>query len=152
MVIETRALAFDNLLIYKKRQLRSEWQEGIAIMEDFILTEGFYKNGPVFFSVEPVENEPSFGLFTYYLPINESVRLSDETVFQFQRKLHIPEALVLRQANEAADFYEAHEHIKQFAAQNDFEIDDTFYCVLLEVFDDFIIDLYVPIKSVGAVL
>src|SRR5690625_4893122 len=106
--IENRSLIFDNLLVYETRQLREDWQEGFFLMEDFTLLEGIYKNGPVFFSVAPEKGEDKFGHFTYYLPISEPVRLSDETDFRFSGKLYIEDALVLRQADEAVDRSEEH--------------------------------------------
>ncbi|WP_106496026.1 DUF5085 family protein [Lentibacillus sp. Marseille-P4043] len=149
MRIETRSLNFDNLLIYETRQLRKDWQEGFFLMEDFTLAEGIYKNGPTFFSVAPEKGEDKFGSFTYYLPISEPVTLADETDFQFQEGFHIEEALVLRQADEATDFHAAYAEIKKYAGKNNISIEDTFYCVLLEVFDEYIIDLYVPLKDRG---
>lgn len=146
MKIENRSLIFDNLLVYETRQLREDWQEGFFLMEDFTLLEGIYKNGPVFFSVAPEKNEDKFGYFTYYLPISEPVRLADETDFRFSEKLYIEDALVLRQADEAVDFHVAYQKVKDFATENAIPLEDTFYCVLLEVYGEFIIDLYVPIK------
>ncbi len=146
---ETRSLIFDNLLIYETRQLRKNWQQGFFIMEDFILAEGIYQNGPIFFSVSPEKNEDKFGKFTYYLPISEPVKLSDETDFHFQEKLYIKDALVLRQADQATDFHAAYQRIQEYAHLHDVPIDATFYCVLLEVYDDFIIDLYVPFNHRG---
>ncbi|WP_405101057.1 hypothetical protein [Oceanobacillus sp. FSL H7-0719] len=64
MNIEVRPLIFDNLLVYETKQLRTEWQEGLFLMEDITLTEDIYKNGPVFFSVTSEKNEDKFGHFT----------------------------------------------------------------------------------------
>lgn len=57
MQIEFRPLIFDDVLVYKMRQLRKDWQQGFFLMEDFTLAEGIYQNGPVFFSVTPEKNE-----------------------------------------------------------------------------------------------
>ncbi|WP_010532272.1 DUF5085 family protein [Lentibacillus jeotgali] len=149
MQIEVRSLIFENLLIYKTKQLREDWQMGFFMMEDFTLAEGIYKNGPTFFSVAPEKGENKFGNFTYYLPISEPVILSDETDFQFQERFHIEEALVLRQANETNDFHTAYKEVKKYANENNMLIADTFYCVLLDVFDEYIIDLYVPLQDWG---
>ncbi|NBJ70445.1 MULTISPECIES: hypothetical protein [Clostridia] len=149
MQFETRSLIFDNLLVYETRQLRKNWQQGLFIMEDFILAEGIYQNGPIFFSVSPEKNEDKFGKFTYYLPISEPVRLSDETDFFFQEQLYIKEALVLRQADQATDFHAAYKRVQEYAHQHDVPLEDTFYCVLLEVYDEVIIDLYIPLNNRG---
>ncbi|GAE32070.1 hypothetical protein [Halalkalibacter hemicellulosilyticus] len=149
MTIEKRALQFDNLLVYEKTQLRTDWQEGFFMMEDLLLSEGIYKTGPVFFSVAPAEGEKSFGHFTYYLPINEAVRLEDEPDFRFEETFRIEDALVLRQANESVDFHAANDRVREYANEQGILLEDTFYCVLLEVYGDMIIDLYVPIQGRG---
>ena|SRR5690625_1855663 len=98
MNIEKRSLIFDNLLVYETKQLRTDWQEGLFIMEDFTPAEDIYKNGSIFFSVASETNEDKFGHFTYYLPINEGVTLEDETHFQFHESFIVEEALAMRQA------------------------------------------------------
>lgn len=149
MGIEVRPLIFDNLLIYETTQLKEDWQEQYFMMEDFPLTKEIYKNGPIFFSVAPVENEEKFGQFTYYMPINVPVRLEDDKEFRCQNHFEIEEALCLRQADQELDFYAAYQKVKDYALVHKIELDDTFYCVLLDVYDELIIDLYVPIKEWG---
>lgn len=145
MNIQTKALKLNNLIIYQTRQLRTDWFEGIFIMEDFLLTEGIYKNGPILFSVEPEYNEEKFGNFTYYLPINEAVKLKETIEFSFIDELYVEEALLLRQAEEEVDFQSAFQKMKDYAVEYEIPIDDTFYCVLLEVYGEYMIDLYVPL-------
>ncbi len=147
MGIGVRSLIFDNLLAYETRQLKKDWLEPYFLMEDFTLTQDIYKNGPVFFSVSEESSDDLYAHFTYYLPINEPVRLADETHFRFQRKLHIEKALVLRQADEELDFQTAYKKLKDYAVTHHIPLEDTYYCVLLEVYDDYLIDLYVPIKE-----
>ncbi|WP_371069051.1 hypothetical protein [Sediminibacillus sp. JSM 1682029] len=147
-MIETRTLYYNNLLTYEMRDLKSNWQEGIFLMEELILAEGIYKNGPIFFSFCPEKNEEKFGKFTYYLPINEAVKLEDDsTDFSFQETFQIEEALTLRHADQEVDFYAAHQKVKDYAAEKNIGITDTFYCVLLEVYGDIIIDLFVPVED-----
>lgn len=147
MHIEKRSLLFDHLLVYETKQLRTDWQEGILILEDVTLALDIYKNGPIFFSVEEVDNEDEFGAFTYYLPLNEEITLEDETHFRYANNINVKNAIVLRQADQEADFHSAYRKVKEYAAQNDIAIEDKFYVVLIEVYGDIIIDLYVPIKS-----
>ncbi|MDE5415235.1 hypothetical protein [Alkalihalobacterium chitinilyticum] len=149
MIIEKRALQFDNLLVYEKTQLRTDWQEGFFMMEDLLLSGGIYKTGPVIFSVAPTEGENSYGHFTYYLPINEAVRLENEPQFRFEPTFQVEDALVLRQANEEVDFQAAYEKVREYASEQGILLEETFYCVLLEVYGDIIIDLYVPIQRRG---
>ncbi|WP_066074067.1 DUF5085 family protein [Neobacillus soli] len=149
MGIEVRSLYFSNVLVYETSQLKEEWQEPYFMMEDLALEKDFYKSGPVFFSVAPIQNEAKFGQFTYYLPINEPIPLEEEGDFRFLEKFSIEEALVLRQADQELDFYAAYQKIKDYASDQKIDLVDTYYVVLIEAYGDLIIDLYVPIKERG---
>lgn len=149
MRYEIRSLTFDHVLTYQTRQLRKEWQEGILFMEDFELIKDIYQNGPVFFSVEPEQDEEGFGNFTYYLPMNEAVVVEEDPHFAYLPQLHIEEAVVLRQAEQTIDFHAAYDKVKQYAKDSGIDLEETFYCVLLEVYGEYIIDLYVPVKNRG---
>lgn len=64
-------------------------------------------------------------------------------------KLYIEEALVLRQVDQEVDFHVAYRKVKDHAHHHNISLENTFYCVLLEVYDEYIIDLYVPVKKRG---
>ncbi|GAE95509.1 hypothetical protein JCM21714_4787 [Gracilibacillus boraciitolerans JCM 21714] len=149
MKIEKRAIQFDHLLVHETTQLREQWQDGVYVLEDLIITEGIYQNGPIFFSVSPTKNEEKYGDFTYYMPINGAVSLENETDFHFVRDFFVEEALVMRQADQEIDFYAAKEKLEDYAAESNIKLDDTFYMVLLEVYGDIIIDLYIPVQNRG---
>lgn len=150
MGIKMKPLQFDNLIVYKTNQHKSKWDEGVFAIEDFPLNREIYKSGPVFFSFSPEASGSEEGVFTYYLPINDSVNLNDETGFTFQNRFAVENALVLRQADEETNFTEAYQKIKDYADSNSIMIENTYYCVLLDVYGEYIIDLYVPIKEAGA--
>src|SRR5699024_10641379 len=69
MHFEIRSLVFDNLLTYETKQLRTDWQEGIFVMEDFTLAEGVYKNGPIFFSLAPEEMKGGLVILRIICPL-----------------------------------------------------------------------------------
>jgi len=48
MKFEKKSLIFDYVITYQTRQLRTDWHEGILLMEDFTLTKNIYQNGPIF--------------------------------------------------------------------------------------------------------
>ena len=149
MRIEKRSLIFNNVLTYKTEQKKENWQEAIFLLEEFTLTKDVYKNGPVFFSFVQNRGDETSGKFTYYLPISSPVVLVDESDFTFHDNLSIGSALALRQADEKMDFAAAYEEVKAYAFTQQIELDSTYYCVLLDVYGDIIIDLYVPIKGQG---
>ncbi|NCG67879.1 hypothetical protein GWJ21_07915 [Bacillus coagulans] len=147
MKIEKRPLLFDNVLVYETTQLKEDWTESYLMMEGLPLLENVYQNGPVFFSVAPVEGEEKFGHFTFYLPINLPVQTNNEKPVHFQERFELNNALCLRQADEELDFYAAYEKVKKYAEKENIKLKDIYYIVLLEVFDDVLIDLYVPIEE-----
>lgn len=149
MKFEKKSLIFDYVITYQTRQLRTDWQEGILLMEDFTLTKNIYQNGPIFFSVESELNERHFGRFTYYLPINEEVILGENPHYGFLKQFRLKDALVLRQADQEVDFHVAYEKLKQYAKEQKISLENKFYCVLLNVYGDYIIDLYVPVIKAG---
>ncbi|MFF2753562.1 hypothetical protein ACFVR1_07345 [Psychrobacillus sp. NPDC058041] len=147
MGIDMCSLVFNNVLTYEVVQKKEDWQEGITIMEDTIVNKDVYKNGPLFFSFSPNSAEGKTGKFTYYLPINSTLHLTEESNFSFQDSLILERALLLRQQD--IDFYSAYETFENYANFHQIELDKKYYCVLLEVYDDYIADFYVPIKEQG---
>ena len=149
MGIGLYSLVLDNVLTYEVEQKKEEWQNGVYEMENFTLNKDVYKNGPVVFSCKQNTSDKNAGRFTYYLPISSSVVLSDESVFKFQETFVLEKALLLRQADLELDFYAAYEKVISYANSNHLEVEDTYYCVLLEVYGEYMIDLYVPLKEQG---
>lgn len=149
MGIEICSLVFENVLTHEVEQKKADWQECIYMLEDFTLNKDVYRNGPLCFSFEQSPTDEKSGRFTYYLPISSPVVLSDEQDFSFQDILVLERALVLRQADQEMDFYAAYEKIKSYANAKGITLAETYYCVLLEVYGDYIIDLYVPVIGQG---
>ncbi|MFJ7970338.1 DUF5085 family protein [Psychrobacillus sp. NPDC096389] len=149
MGIEMCSLVFENVLTYEVEQKKADWQESIYMLEDFTLNKDVYRNGPLCFSFEQSPTDEKSGRFTYYLPISSPVVLSNEEDFSFQDILVLERALILRQADQEMDFYAAYEKIKSYASARGIKLAETYYCVLLEVYGDYIIDLYVPVVGQG---
>lgn len=149
MGIEMCSLVFENVLTYEVEQKKADWQESIYMLEDFTLNKDVYRNGPLCFSFEQSPTDEKSGRFTYYLPISSPVVLSNEEDFSFQDILVLERALILRQADQEMDFYAAYEKIKSYANARGIKLAEIYYCVLLEVYGDYIIDLYVPVVGQG---
>lgn len=149
MGIELCALMFENLLVFNAEGNKENWQEGIYHLEDIALTKDVYRNGPLFFSFKRVKDNDSFGKFTYYLPINSQVEVAEDANFSFQKHFKVDRALLLRQADEKLNINTAFDEIKSYSNLNNIEIEDYYYCILLNVYGEYIVDLYVPLKSQG---
>ncbi|MGF2614301.1 hypothetical protein FZC84_19350 [Rossellomorea vietnamensis] len=148
MEIRRASLYFDHLMTYSMEGKKEDWQEGFAVLEELELEQRVYKNGPVFFTFKSHDTGDT-GEFTYYLPINEEVEMAGDSDIQYQEKVDVPDALLLRQADQYQDFNQAYASIKNYSSENGVDVEDTFYCVLLEVYDDIILDLYVPVAGSG---
>lgn len=145
--MEIRSLQFDHLITFQMRDVKENWLEGVKVIEDFPLNHEIYKNGPVFFSFE-ADSTGNEGLFTYYLPINEAVEFDEDvTDFAYLNQFRLDRALLLRQAQEEVDFSAAYEKIQDYAKGQNLPTEDSFICVLLEVYGEYMIDLYVPLKD-----
>lgn len=149
MGIELCSLVFDNVLSFQVKDKKENWQEGISLLENFTLNNEVYKNGPIFFSYKEDSNDRENGLFNYYLPISTAVVLHEDTNFSFIEHLEVERALLLRQAEQEVDFTAAYDKVKSYALENEMELEDNYYCVLLDVYGEYIIDLYVPVKGQG---
>ncbi|RIW29376.1 hypothetical protein D3H55_19125 [Bacillus salacetis] len=148
MDIRRGSLYFDHLMTYSMIGKKEDWQEGFAVLEELELEQRVYKNGPVFFTFKSNEAGGE-GEFTYYLPINEEVEMAGDSDIQYQEKVDVRDALLLRQADQYQDFNQAYDSIKTYASENGVDVEDSFYCVLLEVYDDIMLDLYVPVAGTG---
>lgn len=149
MGIELCALMFENLLVYQTEAEKENWQDGIYYLEDLALSKDVYRNGPLFFSYKEKGDSISLAEITYYLPISSPVEVSEDSDFTFQKEFKLDRALLLRQADEKLDIKVAFTEIKSFSNENKMEIEDYFYCVLLNVYGEYIVDLYAPLKSQG---
>ncbi|MEK4523007.1 DUF5085 family protein [Psychrobacillus sp. FSL W7-1493] len=149
MGIELCALMFENLLVYKTEGKKESWQEGIYYLDDIALSKDVYRNGPLFFSYKGNDTDQTLGEFTYYLPISSPVEVTEDSDFTFQKDFKLDRALLLRQADEKLDINIAFAEVQAFSNENNLEIEDYFYCILLNVYGEYIVDLYAPLKSQG---
>ncbi|MER2261391.1 MAG: DUF5085 family protein [Psychrobacillus sp.] len=149
MGIELCALMFENLLVYQTEGEKDNWQEGIYYLEDIALSKDVYRNGPLFFSYKEKVDNSGLIEFTYYLPISSQVEVTEDSDFTFQKDFKLDRALLLRQADEMLNINVAFDEIKSFSNENNMEIENYFYCVLLNVYGEYIVDLYAPLKSQG---
>ncbi|WP_314067552.1 hypothetical protein [uncultured Vagococcus sp.] len=146
MKINRQPFVMENLLSIKAVAKEETWFNGIIELKSYMLDEGLYQTGPVFFSVEEVEGEPTLKSFEYYLPISWEIGL-EEAEISFVSSLELKDALVLRQADSAGEFTEAIEKIKKYAELEKIELEKKAYCVCTEVYEEFIIDIFMEIKG-----
>ena len=147
MAMERHPIRFDQVLTYQVEQRKEDWQEPFSRLESYILEQGVYQNGPAFFAFEPSAENPSTGLFTYYLPVNAPVEPDQGSGFGYVEHFHSGDALTMRQAEQEPDFDAAFKKVQDHAAREGIVIGDRYYCVLLRLYDDVIINLVVPLEG-----
>ncbi|MFG6495750.1 DUF5085 family protein [Fictibacillus sp. UD] len=145
--MEVSSLQFDSVLVYRKHDLKENWQEGLHDLEEIELNQEVYKNGPVFFSCTDDAYDRDKGAFTYYLPINQPVGVREDAEIQYLEQVQIDKALTLRQADQETNFSAAYEKVKKYAERENIALSDTYYCVMLDVYGEIMIDLYVPLAE-----
>ncbi len=143
--MEVRSLQFNHVVVYRTRSTKENWQKGIHFLEELELERSIYKNGPVFFSFDQDTDKADFGEFTYYMPINTDIEIEKSTEIEYIDTFSLEQALVYRQADQELDFTTAIQKIRDYSKKEKIHIGDRYFCVLLPVYGDIIIDLYVPI-------
>lgn len=146
MNFEIRDLYFDHIITYCDNLSRKDWLTGILLLENMSLVKDIYQNGPIIFSLDSKDKDNETVEFTYYMPINEAVVFDDESYYAYLPKLHIQNALTLRQDYREANFQKAYKRLTNYAKHQEISLGEKLYCVLLESYGEYIIDLYVPIK------
>lgn len=96
-----------------------------------------------------MENEPEYGEYTYSVPVNERVKLGENSAYEYVDGLIIEEALCVRFTDEDGDIEEAYNLIHEFAEQHHIKLENSFYHVCLDVYGDMWLDIYAPIIEVG---
>ncbi len=145
MAMERRPLVFDRVLTYQTEQQKADWQEPIGALETILLDKGVYQNGPIFFTFDGKEGAET-GTFTYYLPVSEPMAIEDSG-FGYMERFHSGDALVMRQAEQEPDFDAAFGKVRMHAEKEGIVLGQNYYCVLIDVYGDIIIDLAVPVEG-----
>lgn len=111
--MEIRGLHFYHLIMFRVRDQKENWLEGIKVMEDFPLNHEVYKNGP---------SDPTASVMTaeIFRPIEENdiSQISSEEDVNFRSYFSIDGMLMTRitdQFDEQSQvkFWELAEHIQQ---------------------------------------
>ncbi|WP_086314730.1 hypothetical protein A5821_002343 [Enterococcus sp. 7F3_DIV0205] len=149
MKIEQRPLYMKNLINFSREILPKEWETGLNTLQVLELNEGLYQSGPLFFSIKDIQDHEEKS-FTFYMPINWATEIPPELdSLTFTEELSIRNAVMLRQADNEDNFLAAREKIEQYAKENQITLEDTSYVICTDVFGEYVLDIYIPIKDVS---
>ncbi|MBP2099085.1 hypothetical protein [Enterococcus rivorum] len=73
MKFERLPFIMKNLIRYQATMKENDWNKGFDLLRSIEFQEGVYKTGPMFFSMEPAENEPRYRNFEFFMPVNFQV-------------------------------------------------------------------------------
>lgn len=149
MKIQYKALSLLNLISITQIVKKEDWLLPAIALRNQVVHNGIYAVGPVLFKYQPLENEPEYGEYTYSVPVNERVKLGENSAYEYVDGLIIEEALSVRFTDEDGDIEEAYNLMHEFAEQHHIKLDNGFYHVCLDVYGDMWLDIYAPIIEVG---
>lgn len=145
MKIHEGSFVLTNVLSLKQTVDNEEWSDIAILLRNHVVTEGIYPIGPVVFEREQVEGEPNMGTYTFYVALNEKVELTEESEYEFDDIIAIPNAIYIRYSDLDGEITEAYNLLEQYALENQLQLAQNFFHVGLDVFGEMWFDIYAPI-------
>ena len=146
MIVREDSLIIKNVICVEEVIPHEEWFRPALSLRRNLVNEDIYYTSPVVFKVEEIEDDPGLGKYTYYIGLNEEVEVEEDAFFVQLDYLEIFPAIYVRCA-EIEELDDAYALLKKHASENDLEIEDSYYHVCFDVFDDVVMDVYARIKG-----
>ncbi|KYC97190.1 DUF5085 family protein [Heyndrickxia sporothermodurans] len=146
MIVREESLVIRNVVTVEEVIPHDEWFLPALGLRRNLVNEDIYYTSPVVFKVEEMKNEPSFGKYTYYIGLNTEVEVGEDANFKQLEYLEITPAIYVR-CPEVDELEEAYELLRHYAKENGLEIDESFYHVCFDAFDNVIMDIYAQVKE-----
>lgn len=144
MKVREESLILQNVICVEEIISHDEWYKPVIGLRTNLVSHNLYHTSPIVFKVEEFEDEPNFGKYSYYISINTLVE--EEEFFTQQDTLEIGPAIWVRCA-EVEELDDAYELLESYAKERDWELEQPFYHVVFDVFDDVIMDVYAIVKG-----
>ncbi|MFC0232611.1 hypothetical protein ACFFIF_01230 [Vagococcus entomophilus] len=149
MKIDRSPLIMQNLIRFQAIMKEDEWEQGFELLKNLEYAEGVYQNGPTLFSMEKRENEPEFKKFEFFMPVNVPLQGNENAQIDFVDELVIPDAMMMRHADSEPNLSYVQDMLEQEAKKIGVVVEKKAYCICLDVFNEVMIDVYMPIKNGG---
>lgn len=146
MKVREESLIVQNVICVEELIPHEEWFKPILGLRRNLVNEDIYYTSPVIFKIEEMENEPSFGKYTYYVGLNSMVEVEDDADFKQLDFLEIGPAIWVRCA-EIDELDNAYELLEEYANERGWELEPAYYHVSFDLFDDVIMDVYAIVKG-----
>ncbi|KGT37384.1 MAG: DUF5085 family protein [Weizmannia coagulans] len=147
MIVRESSLVIQNVICVEEVIPHDEWYVPALSLRMNLVNEDIYYTSPVIFTIEEMENEPSFGKYTYYIGLNGQVEVPEDAFYKQLDYMEIMPAIYVR-CPEVDEIEDAYMLLRGYAVRNGLEIKEPFYHVCLDVFDDVMMDIYARVKEV----
>ncbi|MBC2258785.1 hypothetical protein [Listeria booriae] len=145
MNIKESSFVLLNVLSLKQIVEIKNWTEPALALRNHVVTEGIYPIGPVVFEKREVETEPDYAEYTFYLPLNTSIEISQQSPYEFTDMLAIPDSIYVRYSDHDGDISVAYDALREYAQVERIQLADSFYHVCLDVYGEMWLDVHAPV-------
>lgn len=147
MEIRRSSLKFNNVLCAKTRSSVKDWHKDAQELRNAVIKNGLYATGPIFYKVENFNREEGQGDYSFYIPVNNRLKIKDNSKYTFYNHFLIEDGLALKHVDLDENLEESYEIIRACAKAQNFQVKEPFYNIYLEVYGSGIIDIFAPIKE-----
>jgi len=149
MKIKRSPIKFNNVLSYTSVCKITEWHHAASQLRNSVIKNGLYGTGPIIFQVSQLNETAQEAEYTFHMPVNAPVKLSDDSPFHFTEQMSFDDGLLVRHADLDESMDESYGLLYACAKSNDVVLQEPFFNIYLDVYGDGIIDVYAPIKKEG---
>ncbi|QCJ44245.1 DUF5085 family protein [Bacillus sp. S3] len=150
MNIKRKPVVFHNVIRAAATCKSEEWFASAVELRNAVIKSGLYGTGPIIYQFAGYDPKTDMADYTFYLPVNAPIQLTENAKFQFFPEWKFSDGLVLRHADLEEDLEESYEVLRACADEFRLELQEPFYHIYLDVYGGGIIDIYAPISG-GAV-
>ena len=144
MQIKRKAFTFHNLLYMTKVCAPDDWYTVAQALRDVVIIRGLYLNAPIIYTSTPTTDDQNE--YTVYVPVNVELSVKPDMPFQFMKELYLDDTFVFRLADlDEPGEAEAYLLLDTAAEAQGCTLKRPFYNVVLNVFDDVMLDIVAPI-------
>lgn len=147
MEIRRSSLKFNNVLCAKTRSDVRNWYKHAQELRNAVIRNGLYATGPIFYKVENFDKEKQEGDYSFYIPVNNRLKMKQNSKYTFYNHFLIEDGLALRHVDLEENLEDSYDIIRACAKSQNFKITEPFYNIYLDVYGSGIIDIFAPIKE-----
>lgn len=144
MRLEKTKLLIPTVVHYTMNLSEGNFDEGFAKMRSIEFQEEVYTQSAIVFKLSELDRNQKTRKVDFYMIISD---IPENFPYKTIKLLELKNTIVLRQADLEDNLDEARKKIANFALNKyGKELSDEMYCVNYEIYNETLIDLYIPMK------